>query len=414
MANERVIVFNPYTHHSYQTAYGLQKADMLDRLLTAFYFKPNASCWKWLRLLPPPAEARLRRFLGRRTFAGLEESRVQHLLPFALLDYAIERRPALRERLPALRRWKLEWVERWAGGVVAARRPKAVIGHDIATLETFRAAKAAGVLCILDQTTGYLESALRLYEEEKRLQPDFAEDLEASDPAWVFPHARAELALADWILAPSDYVRESLLSLGVAPGRIVKLPYGVDTARFTPPDRIPAEGGTDGPLRLLFVGRLSQRKGIKYLLEAVKRLALPGLELTLIGAIAGSGSGLKSYAGLFRHIPYVPNSEIQRYYRQADLFVFPSLHEGSALVIYEALACGLPVIATPNAGSVVRDGVDGFIVPIRDIDALSAAITRFHKDRALCRSMGRNARARAEEHSWAHYHERLARWLAGL
>jgi alpha-maltose-1-phosphate synthase len=414
MANDRIIVFNPYTHHSYQTAYGLQQAGMLECLLTAFYYKPHSPWWAWLRTLPPHARARAERFLGRRNLAGLDETRVSHLPLFALLDYAIERTPALSARLSQVRRWKLAWVERWAGRIVAARRPKAVIGHDIACLETFRAAKAAGVVCILDQTTGYLEQALSIFAEEKRLQPDFAEDLEVRDPAWVFPQARAELALADWVLAPSDYVRDSLLPLGVKPERIVKLPYGVDTARFVPRPGGPGAAAPNGRFRLLYVGRLSQRKGIKYLLEAVKHLGLPDIELTLIGAVTGSGRGLQNYAGLFRHIAYVPHKEIQRHFQEADLFVFPSLHEGSALVVFEALASGLPVITTPNAGSVVRDGVDGYIVPIRDVEALSAKIALLYNDRALLRSMRQNARARAEEHSWQHYHERLARLLAGL
>ncbi len=414
MTKDRVIVFNPYTHHSYQTAYGLQQAGMLDCLLTAFYYKPGSPFWSWLGLLPHGIQARARRYLARRNFAGLDERRVRFLAPFALVDFAIERTPALRERLPALRRWKLEWVERWAGRIVAARRPKAVIGHDIASLETFRAAKAAGVICILDQTTGFLGAALRLNQEEMRLQPDFAEELVDREPAWVIPHALAELELADWILAPSDYVRDTLTALGIARGRIVSLPYGVDTERFTPRAGTHEDTEDGARFRLLFVGRLSQKKGIKYLLEAVKRLALPGLELTLIGSLAGSGSGLQSYAGLYRHIPYVPNREIQQHYREANVFVFPSLHEGSALVVFEALASGLPVITTPNAGSVVRDGVDGYIVPIRDVDALCAKITLLYRDRALLRTLGRNARARAEEHSWPRYHARLASWLAGL
>lgn len=410
----QAIVFNPYTHHSYRTAYGLQQAGLLDRFLTGFYYKRHAPAWAWLGLLPPGSRARLEGYLGRRNFPGLEESRVRHLPAFALADFTVERTPALREGLSGFRRWKLEWVERWAGRAVAARRPKAVIGHDIAALETFRAAKAAGVIRILDQTTGYLGAALGIYEEERRLHPDFAEDLVYRVPDWVLPHARAELALADWILTPSDYVRDSLLSLGIAPERIVSLPYGVDTERFTPRAERPEDGARGDRLRLLYVGRLSQNKGIKYLLEAVKRVARPGLELELVGAVPGSGRGLLPYAGLYRHVPYMSRDAIPEAYRAADLFVFPSLHEGSALVTYEALASGLPVITTPNAGSVVRDGVEGYVVPIRDVDALAERITRLDRDKALREAMARRARERALAYSWQQYYERLAGWLAGL
>ncbi len=95
-------------------------------------------------------------------------------------------------------------------------------------------------------------------------------------------------------------------------------------------------------------------------------------------------------------------------YQQSDIFVFPSIEEGSALVTYEALACGLPVVTTPNAGSVVRDGVEGFIVPIRDPDALAERMERLRTDVRLRREMGKAARRRAEEFPWERHGEQLA------
>jgi glycosyltransferase involved in cell wall biosynthesis len=98
-------------------------------------------------------------------------------------------------------------------------------------------------------------------------------------------------------------------------------------------------------------------------------------------------------------------------YQQADVFTFPTIEEGSALVTYEALACGLPVVTTPNAGSVVRDGVEGLLVPIRNVEALAAALECLRADERLRREMGRAARARAEEFTWDGYGETLARVL---
>ena len=95
-------------------------------------------------------------------------------------------------------------------------------------------------------------------------------------------------------------------------------------------------------------------------------------------------------------------------YHRADVFVLPSLHEGSALVTYEALASGVPVIATPNAGSVVRDGVEGFLVPVGEIDPLAERLFDVYRDPERRREMARAARRRAEEFSWPAYGERLA------
>jgi len=94
-------------------------------------------------------------------------------------------------------------------------------------------------------------------------------------------------------------------------------------------------------------------------------------------------------------------------YQQADIFVFPSLEEGSALVTYEAMACGLPVVTTPNAGSLVRDGVEGFIVPIRDPDALAERMERLRANARLRQALGRAARMRVEEFTWEQHGQAL-------
>jgi starch synthase len=165
---------------------------------------------------------------------------------------------------------------------------------------------------------------------------------------------------------------------------------------------------------VLFVGHLSQRKGIGYLLEAFRSLKLPNAELVLMGGLAGGGQGLAKYRDSFRHVAPVPHAELPEYYQQADIFVLPSLYEGSALVIYEALASGLPVITTPNSGSVVRDGMEGFVVPIRDARAVAEKIARLYEDRALCQATGAQARRRAEEFPWSAYRRRLAEFIRPL
>jgi glycosyltransferase involved in cell wall biosynthesis len=165
---------------------------------------------------------------------------------------------------------------------------------------------------------------------------------------------------------------------------------------------------------MLFVGTLSQRKGIKYLLEAVNRLKLPDAELLLVGRQIGSPAALAPYASRFRHVPHVPYHEVHRLFAEADLFVYPSLHEGSAFATYEALASGLPVIATPNTGSVVRDGIEGFVVPPRDVDALMERIEQLYRDPARRAEMAAAARRRAEEFTWAAYRRRLCAFFDGL
>jgi glycosyltransferase involved in cell wall biosynthesis len=104
----------------------------------------------------------------------------------------------------------------------------------------------------------------------------------------------------------------------------------------------------------------------------------------------------------------VPRAEVRRWFAQSDVFVFPSLAEGSALVTYEAMAAGLPVITTPNSGSVVRDGIDGFVVPPRDVEALAERILLLYRGSETRRQMGARGRALvAERYTWRHYRARL-------
>jgi glycosyltransferase involved in cell wall biosynthesis len=249
-----------------------------------------------------------------------------------------------------------------------------------------------------------------LLGEEARLHPDFAGSLPAAVVDWLVERCSGEARMADLVLAGSEYVKSSLIELGVDPSRIAVIPYGVDTERFCPLRR-----PCDSEFRLLFVGQIGQRKGIKYLLEAVKQLKLPGMQLVLIGRLEGEvEKGLAAYQDYFTHVPNIPHHEVHASFQKADVFVYPSLHEGSAIAIYEALASGLPVITTPNSGSVVRDGVEGFVVPIRNVNALKEKILLLYENKELREQMGQNARKRAEEFTWEAYRERLGGLLHRL
>jgi len=110
-----------------------------------------------------------------------------------------------------------------------------------------------------------------------------------------------------------------------------------------------------------------------------------------------------------RHIPDVPKVELLRYYSNASVFVLPSVADAQPLVVLEAMACGLPVIVTENCGSTdfVRDGIDGFVIPIRDVEALKDRLLFLYKDEAKRRQMGDQARTRVQEFTWEQYGRRL-------
>ncbi len=411
-AGKSVLVAHPgAAHFIYELVAAVGALGFTPRFETGFYYDTTGVLGRLVGALPEPWRARLGRELSRRHFAGVDPRRVHNHLdievPYVGAARLLPRRPAAVERVL---HWRNRRFDARIARAIERRPPSLVIGHDTSALGTLRAARRVGAVGVLNQVIGHLAVGDAILGEEAARHPEFADSLHAGAPAWLIEQCRAEAREADCVLAPSDYVRRTLIEQGVAPARIALVPFGVRVERFKPPERPRA----DGVFRLLYVGQISQRKGIKYLLEAVKRLGLPDLELVLVGGIVGSGAGLAPYARHFRHVPNVPHAEVQRLFQGADLFVYPSLHEGSALAIFEAMASGLPVITTANAGSMVRDGVDGYLVPLRDPAAIAERVLELHLDADKRRAMAASARRRAEAFTWEHYRERLGAVLDGL
>ena len=258
-------------------------------------------------------------------------------------------------------------------------------------------ARRQGAICLVDHSIADSDYVYGVYEEEARRWPAAAIANPFSRSAWI--NVNQDLSEADHIVVNSEFVKATLLAAGRArPEQISVVHLGVDTERFSPG----APRSASDPFTILYVGTISYRKGVPYLLEACRRLRLANVRVVLVGP-AGDFPILK-HPGGFEYVPGVAFSELTTWYRRASVFVFPSLAEGSARVNLEAMACGVPVITTKEAGSPVRDGVEGFVVPARDVDALADRIRMLHGDPTLRRDMGAAARARIEaQFTWDRY-----------
>lgn len=276
-------------------------------------------------------------------------------------------------------------------------------------LEQIRAARAAGLWTAVEQIIAPRTIVDRLILGEARRFPDWEGPGLQDRYAEAFAaRERAEWAKADLIVCPSDFVRQAVAECGGPVDRCVLVPYGVD-ARFQLPER----NRIGGPLRVLTIGAVGLRKGSPYVAEAARQMA--GRAVFRMVGQCHLPDPVRSRLGQLVEITGpVPRAEIFDHYAWADVFLLPSICEGSATVTYEALAAGLPVIATPNTGSVVRDGVDGFVVPIRDPDAIVESLTFLHDHRGRLAEMSRQARARAGDFDLASYGRRLCQALAQL
>jgi glycosyltransferase involved in cell wall biosynthesis len=282
-----------------------------------------------------------------------------------------------------------------------------VYAYEDAALRTFRRARDLGLGRIWDLPLPHHATIEELLQQEARRWPGALEGSLFREPDWKRSRKDAELALATKVSVASAFTKNSLEHLGLEKS-IVTIPYGFPVQQFTP-----RAAGPVGPFTVLSVGSHDLRKGTPYLLEAWRRAEIPGAELHIVGPLRLSKTFVDRYAGTFRHRPHVPKSELQAHYSNADLLVFPTLGDGFGLVMQEAMCCAVPVVTTPCGGGpeCITDGVDGWLVPARNVDAIVERLRAAASDRDHVSAVGRAARARAEKWTWLDAESALVRAL---
>jgi glycosyltransferase involved in cell wall biosynthesis len=386
MNDAKVLVAHLGARKHYQEPLLFFQWGILDKFYTDFYSGNNVAT-QFLR--NPTIYKNLPQIIKKgleRYEPSLEDVYVYHF-PWFGYQYARSLRKASQE--------ENAFTFIWAGQKFCQRimqkgisdRVTTIYGYNSASLELFEYAQDKGIRCILDQTLAEWSLVHQLLlEEEKRwsgwsLSPfkiRYA-DLE------LLRREQEEQDLADRIICGSEFVKDSLTARGVNPNKISVVPLGrskdnqgrQQVVRQTPQER-------GDCLRILFAGTVGLRKGIPYLLKALN-LVHEKIPFTckVAGAIEIQPERVAEYSHLCDFLGLVPRSEMARLYAWADVFVLPSICEGSAMVIYEALSWGLPVITTYNSGSIIRDGIDGYIVPIRDPEAIAARLLTIFEQKKL-------------------------------
>ena len=394
MNQSRAIVSHPSKQgNMYRVPAGAAASGLRADFLTGFYYKPDRFPWPLLRLLPAVRRERLREKLERRRLPEMDE-RIVHQVSGPLTELFYGWFKGYRQG-NAFHDWL---ASSWLRRHVATGPAGTFHGFQDSCGRSLDTAKSLGLTAMLESTLP--PSTLPIVAAEYRR-------LGVPWPGETVPSAEllAELPRADFHVAQSAFAERSLIEYGVAPGRIFRMPLGVDTSRFRPA----AEPRRGGPFRVFFAGQMSVRKGVHHLLAAGQAAGLRNAELVFAGAprdayirelIGKAGASV-------RHLGFVPHARLHEAYQNADVFVFPSLAEGGVYVIYEALAAGLPCIVSDRAGSAVRDGVEGFVVPVGDTDALAARLREIAGDETLRRRMALAARARGEHFAWPNFYRRI-------
>jgi glycosyltransferase involved in cell wall biosynthesis len=263
---------------------------------------------------------------------------------------------------------------------------------------------------VCDRGSSHIEFQDRILREEYR---SWGFDFKGIDPR-VIANEQREYELASLITVPSEFARQSFLTMGTSESKVAKIRYGARLDRFRPhgtPDR--------DKFSVLFVGEISLRKGFPYLLEAFQMLKHPRKELIVIGAMSREIASLlkgRDTTGM-QVIGSVPNADLPHYYSKANVTVLPSVEEGFGMVLGEAMACGCPVIASENTGAadLFTNGVEGYIVPIRDSGAIAEKLTRLAGDPQLRDRLSERDRQLVKESGgWDTYGDQMVALLRGL
>ena len=400
----KAVVVHAGARDAYQLALALQQNGLLERLYTDLFWPAEASLANRIARRFP----RLYRQALQRSAPGLPFSSVHlhalrgftSLLTERLRFLSPEwRRSAHRSSDAALGKAAGRWARRADAGLVSY----SYYGYD--------AMHQYGRAAMLFQVHPHPVTVRRILQEELEAFPECAESLqqewELALPEEDFAHLVAEPRLASRFLAASSFTRSSLVENGASVKSVAVVPYGVDLEKFHP---APHPRARSPKLRLLFVGRINQRKGVMYLLQALKMLKGQDVQLTICGRVVDSLSLFRD-TGLDIEIrPSVSTAELVRAYQTADLFIFPSVAEGFAQVLLESLACGLPILSTTHtaAPDLITEGVEGFIVEPRRPDLLAERLGWCLENRDALAAMRTAARRTAERFTWQRFRDGAA------
>jgi starch synthase len=286
---------------------------------------------------------------------------------------------------------------------------EAVYAYEDGAEHAFRAASRLGRLAFYDLPIGYWRAARSILTEEAALKPAWAVTLTGNkDSQSKADRKDTELALADVVFVASSFTHRTLESAPSFKAAVVVTPYGAPDIPSVPPDAATRPPGEK--LRVLFVGSLGQRKGLSYLFDACRQLE-GAVELTVIGTrpLVDCPALDRELANV-RWIASCPHHQVLAEMAAHDVFVFPSLFEGFGLVLLEAMAMGLPIITTPHTAGpdLIEKDREGFIVPIRDANAIAEKLALLHADRTLRDQMSVHARQRAAKFTWDDYGAKLS------
>jgi len=277
------------------------------------------------------------------------------------------------------------WLALTLDGYVAGRLPDCdvFIGISGSGLKTGRLAQKRGGKYICDRGSSHIRYTNEILTEEYRR---WGQEFEGVYHKHL-TREEHEYDQADLITVPSKFARRTYIEMGVPPEKLRHVAYGADLSRFSKVADPPVDS-----FEVLCVGHIAFQKGVPYLLEAFEKFRHPHKRLTMVGAVAPEMEQFLK-GKQWEHVEFlgnVPHARMKDVMSRSHVVVFPSINDGFGMVIGEAMACGCPVISSENSGGMdlIKDGHEGYVVPIRDSASITDRLEQLAQDPVLRETMG--------------------------
>ena len=382
------------------------KAELLTQFITTVAVNPNAY---WLNLLP----AKLRQEWLRRTYSIPKSLITTH--PFLELVRISMSTIGFSSAVQNENGWaSLDAIYKHLDKATAKelttfkrkQKLRAVYSYEDGAFDTFTKAKKLGLTCIYDLPIAYWETSRNLLLEEAERLPHWASTLGGGilDSNEKLERKAKELEMADIIITPGKFVANTL-PIWAKGKKIVISPFGSPKMKDLHKKIKDGKQNLKRPLRILFVGSMGQRKGLSDLFTAIKLLNRPDLELVVMGSMLDKPAFYRNELSSFKYEACRPHKEVLELMQSCDVFCLPSIVEGRALVMQEAMSQGLPLIITANTGGedLIIEGKTGFLVPIRSPQAIAEKLYWFLENRSQIGMMAVMAQKHAAKYTWKNY-----------
>lgn len=369
--------------HAFNLAKQLQEQNTLHRLITTY----------------PTAKA---------TEFGIDSNSIESLVYLEILSRSWAKLAPLLKTDRNLQLFWLEWFDRDVSKRLRGEFD-ILVGWSGACFQSFRRAQELGAKTIVERGSTHMAYQARILEEE---YDRWGMKFTATHPG-VYEREIQSYTECDQISVPSLYVKRTFIEHGIPENKLIHVPYGTSLTEFYPVQK------EDNIFRVIHCGGITLRKGVAYLLQAFYELQLPNAELWLVGSLDPE---MEPFLQKYQSPQIVlkgkqPQNKLRWFYSQCSVFCIASIEEGLAMVQLQAMACGLPIIHTTNTGGedIVRDGVDGFCIPIRDIEAIKEKILFFYEHPDRLEEMGESALKRAKNSlSWHDYGKKILKLYSSL